>query len=165
MFNCAWCKNETKEIVWTDDKEPICSDKCFNKYQFGKSEGLITGGVSDLSAAQRRQISERLHILLRLKGTVRAVEREELRGIYKKAETIGNTAIFLVVLGSIVFCLQGLIVYKVSFLQRAEYIGFHFLLYMGLLFFAGIIIMYLQKRLAWYLRFKQMTREAGIRRL
>lgn len=163
MFTCAWCKANTEKISWTDDGESVCSDECLDKYQFGKSEGLITGRVSDLSATQRRQISERLHILLRLQGTVRAVEREELRGVYKKAEIIGNTLILLIVLGSIVFSLQSLILYKISILQRAEYIGFHFLLYIGLLFLAGIIIMYLQKRLAWYLRFRQMTRDAGIR--
>lgn len=158
MFTCAWCKGETKETVWTDDKEPICADKCFNKYQFGKSEGLITGSISDLSAAERGQISERFNTLVRFKSTAHAIRKEVLHGTYKKLKTIGSTLIFLVVFSS-----QLVLTSRFGILERAEYSASSFFIFGASLVLALVIVVYLQKWFAWFLCIRQMARDAGIR--
>ena len=154
---CAWCKSHNDHFSWTDEREPLCSQECLDKYRFGKAQGLITGSASALSATQRREISAKLHTLTRFRGTMSAIKRQELRGNYKLARNISGLVIFVCTIVAL-----GYFYAYTGLPEHAEYSTVAFLLFGASLLAAFAIVVYLYSRIEWYLRFKQLKKDSGL---
>ena len=145
MFQCAWCKKEEIDPwEWSQNKEPLCKD-CVDKYNFGLARGMIKGKVSNLSKEQRREISARLHNLIRFRGAINSIDKEILTG---RAKTLSLVSAW--VLGLLAIC-AGIIStswFSDEFPNMLLVISFI------------ILAIFLQARFKWFLKYRQLKQES-----
>jgi len=155
MFQCAWCKKDGNVFHWTEDREPLCSEECTNKYHFGRANNMFSGKVSDLSAEQRRAVSRERHHLMQFRGAMRSVDRHELKGWHKGIFRTISTLLYLSL-----FITIGHYYWWVGFFARTPLSPLRdfipVVVFYALLFTAFAI----QARIRWMLRFHQLYRES-----